>query len=86
MDVWMGGFSGDKGLSFYAVDGEIKHPSTSINAWADLAWDHEGERAILNLHDMSLLDNLPGVERKLAFSEFTDLIWHRIVDAVDRPS
>jgi len=84
MDVWMGGISGDKGLSFYAVEGEIRHASSSINAWANIEWDPDLEELVLRLHDMSLLGQIPGVEKRLSFDDFVDQIWDRIVDVVDR--
>lgn len=84
LDVWMGGIAGDKGLSFYAVDGEIRLLSNSINAWANLVWDDESERAIVELHDLSLLGHLPDTERRLSFEAFADRMWDRVVDAVDR--
>ncbi len=83
MDIWMGGISGDKGLSFYAINGEIRSPSNSVNAWADMVWDQTDGHVVLEFHDMSLFGNLPGVEMKLVFSEFADRIWDRIVDVVE---
>lgn len=84
MDLWMGGLAGDSGLSFYAVDGEIRLQSNSINAWADIFQHEDSGEPILRLHDMSLFSRLPGSERPLSFEDFVSLTWDRIVDVVDR--
>ena len=84
MDIWTGGLSGDKGLSFYAVNGEIRAASNSVNAWAELSWNLEIEEVILKLHDMSLFGHFPSQDREISFDEFVQLIWDRIVDAVDK--
>jgi len=84
MDIWMGGIAGDKGLSFYAVDGEIRQPSSSINAWASIAWDQDEEELVLRLQDMSLLGHVQSGERLITFDDFVDQIWGRIVDVLER--
>jgi hypothetical protein len=86
LDVWMGGISGDKGLSLYAVEGEIRHPSSSISAWANIEWDQDEEQLVIRLHDMSLLGFMPVGEKTFAFKDFADQIWGRIVDMVERAS
>lgn len=86
MDIWMGGIAGDKGLSFYAVPGEIRHPTSSINAWANIVWDQDSQELVLRLHDMSLLAHLPGGEKRISVDDFADQIWDRIVDVVERSS
>ncbi|SRR5258706_5478840 len=84
LDVWTGGISGDKGLCFYAIDGEIRMSSESINAWAELIWDQEKEDIVLKLNDFSLFGHLPSQERNMSFDEFATRIWERIVEVVDR--
>ena len=84
LDIWMGGIAGDKGLSFYAVDGEIRMPSSSTNAWASIIWHEDKEELVLRLHDMSLFRHTPTGERYVSYDEFIDLIWDRIVDVLEK--
>jgi hypothetical protein len=83
-DVWMGGIAGDRGLSFYATDGEIRSSSGSLNAWAEVAWDEQQDRPVLKLNDMSLFGNVSFQERTMLFDEFITRIWDRIVEIVER--
>jgi hypothetical protein len=84
MDVWTGGIAGDKGLSFYAINGEIRVSSNSINAWAELIWDQENKEIILKLNDFSLFGHVPSQEKYVTYDEFVERIWERIVKAVDQ--
>lgn len=84
LDVWMGGIAGDKGLSFYATEGEIRASSGSVNAWAEVAWDGQQDRPVLRLSDMSLFGSVSFQERKMTFDEFIARIWDRIVEIVER--
>jgi hypothetical protein len=84
LDIWTGGMSGDKGLSFYAIDGEIMMSSDAINAWAEIVWDQEKEEIILKLNDFSLFSRLPSQELYVTFDEFVERIWERIVGIIDQ--
>ncbi|HUI88722.1 MAG TPA: TIR domain-containing protein [Anaerolineales bacterium] len=84
LDVWSGGISGDTGLSFYAVDGEIRMASNSMNAWAEIVWDNEKGEVTLRLTDFSLFSQTPSRGKSVTFDEFVEQIWKRIVEAVDR--
>lgn len=83
LDVWIGALTGDTGLSFYAIEGEIRASSGSINAWADVVWDKDREVVALDMHDLSLFSQLSGGEERMLIEEFIEKIWDRIVDVVE---
>lgn len=84
LDIWTGGIAGDKGISFYGVDGEIRIQSDASNGWAELIWDNGREEVALKVTDLSLLGHLSSSGETMTFDEFTERIWNRIVAALDR--
>lgn len=83
-DVWVGGMMRDSGLSFYATSGEVQASHGAINAWADVVWSKDKERAVLEFHDLSLFSIVPGQAETLTTEGFVDRLWDRIVDEVER--
>jgi len=82
LDVWMGGFAGDASIQFYGAPGEYRASEGSMNAWANLVWDRDAERAAVELHDLSLIGML-GEPRQYAAEELIDAVWGRICEAIE---
>lgn len=82
LDIWIGGITGDSGISFYGVEGEPRFSPGSTNAWGELVWDKNRERIALDFHDMSLIDILSG-NKMYSQEEFSEALWNKICNAIE---
>lgn len=82
LDVGMGGIGGDSSVQLHGVPGELRSSPGTMNAWADIVWDKNTERAALSFHDLSLLGHFPD-NKQLTVEEFTEALWNRICDAIE---
>lgn len=84
LDIWIGGVSGDSGISFYGVAGEMSSISSgSTNAWADIVYSRKHKCPIIKLQDMSLLETLSTEEKEFTYGEFLEALWDRICNAIE---
>jgi len=84
LDMWIGGISGDSGISFYGVQGEMSSMSSgSTNAWADIVYSRKHNRPIVELHDMSLLETFSTKDKEYTYEEFFETLWECICKAIE---
>ena len=83
LDVWMGGLGQDSSLQFYGAQGEGHISTGSINAWADFVWDQAAGRAILDFHNLSLLDHMPD-DKRFTSDDLIEAIWGKVCDMIEK--
>lgn len=83
LDIWMGGISGDAGISFYGTTGEIRSSGNASNAWGEMIWDRESAKPLLSFRDMSLFKMLSSDDEIISSEEFVDRLWNRIVELIE---
>lgn len=83
LDMWMGGMTGDSGISFYGIQGEPSFSSGSTNAWGKILWDKESNSLMLELHDMSLLQLFSTDNKLCSYAEFLEAMWNKICDVLE---
>lgn len=76
-------FTGDSGISFYGIPGEISSSGGSSNAWGEFKWSKDKNSVVLELHDMSMLGTTFNEDREYAYEEFMDALWNKIIDEVE---
>ncbi len=83
LDMWMGGMTGDSGISFYGIQGEPSFSSGSTNAWGSIVWDKESDLLSLELHDISLLQYFSTEKRLYSYEIFLDTLWNKICNILE---
>lgn len=81
VDIQLGGFHRDHGLSLSYAHGEMQMTS-GFNAFADFEWNKEKECVVLNLNDFSVFSGSSS-EQKLTKEEFLEYIWSKVCDATE---
>lgn len=81
IDIQLGGFHRDHGLSFSYAHGEMQMTS-GYNAFADFEWDKKGECVVLKLNDFGAF-SATNSEQKLPQKKFLEYMWEKICDAVE---
>lgn len=82
LDVWMGGFGGDRTIQFHGGRGEFRASPGSHNAWGELVWDKQADGPVLDFSDLSLLGHL-GQQKRFLLDDFTDALWEQVCDAIE---
>jgi len=82
LDLWMGGITGDSGISFYGIEGEPSFSQGSTNAWGELIWKKDREEIVLSFHDLSLIEMISG-EKVYSKDDFIDALWNKICDTLE---
>lgn len=83
LDMWIGGFGSDHGISLYGVPGEIRGGENATNATAEMVWDKETGSIAVELMNFSLLRGI-GDKKKFKQEDFLEELWRVIVKAVER--
>lgn len=81
VDIQLGGFHRDHGLSLSYAQGEMQMTS-GFNAFADFEWNKEKECVVLNLNDFSVFSRSSS-EQKFTKEEFLEYIWSKVCDATE---
>jgi len=81
INIQLGGFHRDHGLSFSYTHGEMQITS-GYNGWGDLEWDKEKECVVLRLNDFSSLSS-GSSQQSYTQQEFFDYIWGKVCDATE---
>jgi hypothetical protein len=74
---------GEATITFHGTQGVPISSGNAFNAWGKMEQNTATQSAVLRFNDMSLLD-MAGEERLLTTQQFTDLLWERICDAIER--
>ncbi|MCX5704218.1 MAG: TIR domain-containing protein, partial [Candidatus Omnitrophica bacterium] len=81
INIQLGGFYRDHGLSFSYAHGEMQITS-GYNGWGDLEWDKEKECVVLKLNDFSSFSS-SNSKQSYTQQEFFDYIWEKVCDAAE---
>jgi hypothetical protein len=81
IDIHLGGFHRDHGLSFSYAQGEMQM-SSGYNAWGDFEWDKEKESVVLKLNDFSAFLG-SNTEGNFSKKEFLEYIWSKVCDVIE---
>jgi len=81
INIQLGGFHRDHGLSFSYAHGEMQITS-GYNAWGDFEWDKERECVVLKLTDFSMI-SFSNSKQSFIQQEFFDYIWEKVCDAAE---
>jgi hypothetical protein len=82
IDIQLGGFLRDHGLTFSYAHGEMQMTS-GYNAWADFEWDKEKECVVLKLNDFSAFSRPSNERQSFTQQEFLDYIWEKVCNAAE---
>jgi hypothetical protein len=74
---------GDAGMTFYGVEGSPISGSNSHNAFGRIIPDPLSKQPAISLYDMSLFRSFGG-ETVMSFDEFTEAVWEKVCDAIER--
>ncbi len=81
INIQLGGFYRDHGLSFSYAHGEMQMTS-GYNAFADFEWDKEKECVVLKLNDFSAFSAGSSIQNFTQL-EFLEYIWGKVCDAAE---
>ena len=82
IDIQLGGFHRDHGLSFSYAYGEMQMTS-GYNAFADFEWDKEKECVVLKMNDFSAFSSMTSSEQNFTQQEFLEYMWDRVCNAAE---
>ncbi|MDP2653106.1 MAG: TIR domain-containing protein [Candidatus Omnitrophota bacterium] len=82
INVQVGGFHRDHGLSFSYAHGEM-HMTSGYNAFADFEWDKDKECVVLKMNDFSSFSRPTNDTQGLNQQEFIEYMWEKVCDAIE---
>jgi len=82
IDIQLGGFHRDHGLSFSYAHGEMQMTSR-YNAFADFEWDKEKECVVLKMNDFSAFSGMSGSDQNFTQQEFIEYMWDKVCNAAE---
>lgn len=85
INIEIGGFYRDHGLSFSYAHGEMHALSSGYNAYGDFEWDKEKESVILKLNVFNMFGPISTSDsgQNLTQQELVEYIWNKVCDAVE---
>jgi len=83
INIQLGAFSRDHGLSLSYAHGEMSAISAGFNAFGEFEWDKDRECVILKLNDFSVYARPTNERQGFIQHEFLDYIWEKVCNATE---